>query len=1337
MGIKEARARDLESFLIGAAAILAVVVPGASGIAASGPMAHAAFIVPDSSRVVVTTDKTDYAPGETVTVTGSGWLPNEAVLIVIHEEPQRHPDTAFVCPADGSGTFVTRSFRIPESGLGLTFYLTATSQVSSVARQTVFTDGLPIASWSVSPSCAGGGNCGGSPTRIRRCQAETATLIVKGAGFTDPAAVYLRIGESGGFTGLSATWISSTEIRATLDSSWICGGSCAYDIQFYVCNCGTYCGISNVKSISVIQQHATSTSLSQDSATTSVNQSVRFTATVANTSGGPNPTSGSVVFQLLTGPECDQVTQLGIVALAGSNTAVFLYTFTTEGTRRVKAYYAGSCYYESSSYCFITHTVGPSCTTPAVTSDPADQVVCHGASASFSASATGNQELRIQWQVSRDGGLTFSDVLGATESLYRLVPSVSDDGNQYRAKFSDSCGTVYSGTATLTVTPEPAVSVNSPTVWPGQSATVSATTTASRPRYLWTVPGGAVNPGDVPSFQTNVAGQYCVEVTDETTGCQNNACGTVTAGSLPAVDVNSPSACEGQLVTVSATTDASRPRYVWTVPGGAAKPGDVSSFQTNVAGQYCVEVTDETTGCQNSACGTVTLHAPPAVDVDSTANLPGQGATVSAVTTASRPRHVWTVPGGAVNPGDVHSFQTNVAGQYCVEVTDEDTGCRNSACGTVPPIGAGTITVEEETEPDSPASSPQFGFVGSGFPDGCNLALFDLSDNGSRTCADLPPGTYEVAQVTWPTGWNLMHILVTGDSDGDSAVDTVSRRVRIKLDPGESITITFGHTPVGTITVTKTTTPDGVDAMFGFTGTGFPTGCGLARFSLAGGGSQSCSELQPGVYEIAEETLPSGWSLTSIDVNGDADADSSIDPAARKVRVDLDAGETITLAFANSLREPPGDGGSGSGSGSGLNSAPTANAGPDQSVCLGERVCVDGSQSFDPDDAVVAGRVGEAVDLPPYVHQDHAKLKFHWSFGVSYVANGKPVLRIPEGSRAAETLEGTDTEFACFTPDLVDDYELVLTVTDESGRSAVDALTVHVERCSKVFGCWYPAGWNLISLRAQPIDPSAEVVLADADVGGIALAYSDGYEPATTLSPLAGYWVHFLRPGSIFVLGREIRDTVSLRLKAPGWHLISAPFSIDWSRVLVLVDGVERYVNEDVARGVIDEFCACYDPEIQIYRVSNSILPCQGYWVRTLRPDVMLTFEWSPSAQIQELGEGGCSDGSPTQAAPPPPKESRQSHIAVQICPNPVRAGTVRFELTGPVRVEGIRVQVFTASGHSIWSAEGPRNILEWEPRAEDGERLPWGPYICCIDGFLDGIWAKAGCQVLFLAQRD
>jgi DNA-binding beta-propeller fold protein YncE len=72
---------------------------------------------------------------------------------------------------------------------------------------------------------------------------------------------------------------------------------------------------------------------------------------------------------------------------------------------------------------------------PVVTTNPVDQTVVEGAAATFTAAATSSVAETVQWQVSTDGGGSFSDVAGATSDTL-TVPSTTlgQSGNQYRAE---------------------------------------------------------------------------------------------------------------------------------------------------------------------------------------------------------------------------------------------------------------------------------------------------------------------------------------------------------------------------------------------------------------------------------------------------------------------------------------------------------------------------------------------------------------------------------------------------------------------------------------------------------------------------------------------------------------------------------------------------------------------------------------------------------------------------------------------------------------------------------------------------------------------------------------
>ncbi|MDO5754240.1 HtaA domain-containing protein [Arthrobacter sp.] len=87
---------------------------------------------------------------------------------------------------------------------------------------------------------------------------------------------------------------------------------------------------------------------------------------------------------------------------------------------------------------------------PVVTASPISQSVESGATATFTASATGQES--VQWQVAATGTADWADIVGATSSTLTVPAAAADDGNQYRAAFTNGGGTVYSEAAGLTVT---------------------------------------------------------------------------------------------------------------------------------------------------------------------------------------------------------------------------------------------------------------------------------------------------------------------------------------------------------------------------------------------------------------------------------------------------------------------------------------------------------------------------------------------------------------------------------------------------------------------------------------------------------------------------------------------------------------------------------------------------------------------------------------------------------------------------------------------------------------------------------------------------------------------
>ena len=117
---------------------------------------------------------------------------------------------------------------------------------------------------------------------------------------------------------------------------------------------------------------------------------------------------------------------------------------------------------------------------PAVVTQPANQSVQTGNSATFSAKATGSSVLAVQWQVSTDGGGSWSNAQGTPRNTFASATTLTsayttpattttNNGNQYRAVFSNGIGTATSTAATLSVTTTPPPSPPAPPAPPATS----------------------------------------------------------------------------------------------------------------------------------------------------------------------------------------------------------------------------------------------------------------------------------------------------------------------------------------------------------------------------------------------------------------------------------------------------------------------------------------------------------------------------------------------------------------------------------------------------------------------------------------------------------------------------------------------------------------------------------------------------------------------------------------------------------------------------------------------------------------------------------------------------
>jgi hypothetical protein len=91
---------------------------------------------------------------------------------------------------------------------------------------------------------------------------------------------------------------------------------------------------------------------------------------------------------------------------------------------------------------------------PVITANPANQSVAAGATATFTAAASGNPTPTVQWQVSTNAGKSYRNIPEAAATTYRVTAGKTNAGHLYRAVFTNAKGRVATKPGTLTVLPD-------------------------------------------------------------------------------------------------------------------------------------------------------------------------------------------------------------------------------------------------------------------------------------------------------------------------------------------------------------------------------------------------------------------------------------------------------------------------------------------------------------------------------------------------------------------------------------------------------------------------------------------------------------------------------------------------------------------------------------------------------------------------------------------------------------------------------------------------------------------------------------------------------------------
>lgn len=164
-----------------------------------------------------------------------------------------------------------------------------------------------------------------------------------------------------------------------------------------------------------------------------------------------------------------------------------------------------------------------------ISAQPVSVTTCEQNAVSFSVTAGGTSPA-YQWQVSTDGGITYTNIAGANTNTYSInSTTLSMNGNRYRVLINGTapCSSLSSNAAILNVSARPIVQlVASPytRLFPGLTTTLTVTSNVLNPLYQWYYNNVAVSgfTGSTMPVTVNELGNYKVAVTNAT-GCSQTS----------------------------------------------------------------------------------------------------------------------------------------------------------------------------------------------------------------------------------------------------------------------------------------------------------------------------------------------------------------------------------------------------------------------------------------------------------------------------------------------------------------------------------------------------------------------------------------------------------------------------------------------------------------------------------------------------------------------------------------------------------------------------------------------------------------------------------------------
>ena len=339
------------------------------------------------------------------------------------------------------------------------------------------------------------------------------------------------------------------------------------------------------------------------------------------------------------------------------------------------------------------------------------------------------------------GALLYAWSTGALSNSITVSPLST---TTYTVIGTNAIGCTKTNVVTVVVNPMPIVSVNSPTICAGQTATLTAIGAST---YSWNT-GSLLNPILVSPSSSTV-----YSVTGTSLGCSTTTVVTVVVNPLPVMSVNSSTICIGQTTTLTASGANS---YLWNT-GSVSNP-----FITSPLISTTYTVIGSTLGCTQLAISTVIVNPLPILSANSASICSGQSSLLSATGANT---YTWS-PGINLNTttGSFVSANPSTSITYTILGTSIS-GCVNSTTSSLFVLATPSLIA---------VANPSAVCAGTSI---------DLTASGALNYSWTPAGVFTSSLTITPASTSVYSVLGENVSGGLSCTSTQTVLVTV-LSPG-------------------------------------------------------------------------------------------------------------------------------------------------------------------------------------------------------------------------------------------------------------------------------------------------------------------------------------------------------------------------------------------------------------------------------------------------------------------------------------------------------------------------------------------------------------------------